>query len=117
MSLVLDLIVIVTAVVILVSGVRRGFVKSVMSLITTLAAFFAAWFLTPPVSLFIDERFFSGAISSSVEKTLRSLLTSNGEGYDLSKLFEASPLSLTASVSTVPPSPPTTAVILRQATA
>jgi len=91
MSLVLDLIVIVTAVVILVSGVRRGFVKSVMSLITTLAAFFAAWFLTPPVSLFLDERFFSGAISSSVEKTLRSLLTSNGEGYDLSKLFEDSP--------------------------
>ncbi|MBR5453835.1 MAG: CvpA family protein [Clostridia bacterium] len=91
MSLILDLIIIVTVVIILVNGVKRGFVKSVMSLITTVAAFFAAWFLTPPVSLFLDDRFFSGAISSSVEKTLRGLLTSNGDGYNVSKLFEDSP--------------------------
>ncbi|MBR6558706.1 MAG: CvpA family protein [Clostridia bacterium] len=91
MSLVLDLIIIVNIVVILVGGVKRGFIKSVMSLITTIAAFFFAWFLTPLVSVFLQNKVFSGAISSSVEGTLKSLLTSNSDGYNVSKLFEDNP--------------------------
>lgn len=91
MSLILDIIVIVVAVTAIANGVRRGFVKSFMSFVSTLVAFVSAWIFTPVVSSILSEKVFSGPITASIKSTLMSLLTSNGEGYDLSKLFEDFP--------------------------
>jgi len=91
MSLILDIIVIIVAVTAIANGVRRGFVKSFMSFVSTMVAFISAWMFTPVVSSVLSEKVFSAPITGSIKSTLVSLLTSNGEGYDLSKLFEDFP--------------------------
>lgn len=99
MSLILDIIVIVVAVVAVTSGIRRGFIKSFMSLVSTLVAFVAAWVFTPTVSALLSAKVFSAPITGSVRSTLMSLLTHNGEGYDLSKLFEDFPEAFSQLIS------------------
>ena len=94
MSLVLDIILAAAAIAIVIGCVSRGFLKSVISLVSTVVAFIVAWIFTPKLSAFLSEKVFSGAIGSSVENTLNGLMPKNGDGFNISKLLEDSPEDL-----------------------
>lgn len=91
MSLILDLIVIVVALVCIISGAKRGFVKSVFSLASSILALLAAWLLTPYVSTWLYEKCFSGMVAGWVQKAIMPLLIPKDGGFDLAKLFSDMP--------------------------
>ena len=94
MSFVLDLIVIAVFVISVIAGAKRGFFRSLLSLVSTFVAFIAAWYFTPTVSGWLGENFFDEKVAAVVCGKLKELLGGNGGGYDLDKLFSDSPEAL-----------------------
>ncbi len=87
MSLAIDAIILFAAILIIWSGARRGFIRSVMSLVGTVAALFAAYAYTPVVSSYIKEKFLIDGITDDIEETLRSLaFDTNTDTYNLDRL-------------------------------
>ncbi|MBR5365906.1 MAG: CvpA family protein [Clostridia bacterium] len=73
MTLAIDAILIFTAVLCIWAGTRKGFVRSVMGLISTLVASIAAYAYTPVLAAVIRDRYLIGRITDGIDETLRSL--------------------------------------------
>ncbi len=73
MTLAIDAILIFAAALCIWAGARRGFVKSVMGLVSTLVSFFAAYAFSPSLAGWIGERFFRESITAGVRDKLHSL--------------------------------------------
>ncbi|MBQ3706562.1 MAG: CvpA family protein [Clostridia bacterium] len=73
MTLAIDAILIFAAVLCIWAGTRKGFVRSVMGLISTLVAAIAAYAYTPVLAAFIRDRYLIGRITDGIDETLRSL--------------------------------------------
>ena len=73
MTLAIDAILIFAMVACIWSGARRGFVRSVMGLISSLVAAVAAYAYTPALAALIRERFLTERITDGIEDILRSL--------------------------------------------
>lgn len=91
MSIVLDIILVAIAAICIVSGVRRGFFKSVMSLVCGIAALLVSYAFSPSLSVYLNEKFILPALSDGIGQTIASIadagLNSAGEAvYDLTKL-------------------------------
>lgn len=72
-SIIVDALIVVVAVIIVVNGIRLGFVKSVMGLLKGIVSFIAAYAFTPYLGGFIKERFILPAMSSNISGTIGSL--------------------------------------------
>lgn len=87
MSLALDAIILFFVICIVWSAARRGFVRAVMNLLTTVASFFVAYAYTPSLAAIIDEKLILSPITGDIHATLRSLaLNPKTELFDLDKL-------------------------------
>lgn len=91
MSFVLDIILIAIAALNIILGVRRGFFKSVMSLISGIAALLVSFAFSPSLSVILNEKFILPSLSSGISQTLASIadggVNASGETvYDLSLL-------------------------------
>ena len=73
MTLAIDAILIFAAVLCIWAGARKGFVRSVMGLFSSLIAAVAAYAYTPVLSAFIRERYLTDRITDGIDETLRSL--------------------------------------------
>lgn len=92
MSLALDAIILFTAVFLVWLGAKRGFIRSVMGLISTVAALFVAYAYTPPVAAIIREKYLLGRITEGIDESLRSIaLDVNTDRYNLDALAENLP--------------------------
>ena len=94
MSLFLDILIIITAVAAIWSGISRGFVRSVMGFVSLILAVAAAFVFTPKVAAIYNEKFVSGWVGSIVETSLDELVTAGGQRLELSKIFEDKPEAL-----------------------
>lgn len=88
MGYILDLIIVAIVVLCIVSGTKNGFFKTLMSLVSGIAASIVAYAATPALSLFIKTNFLIESIAKSLEKTFASIAQQNaGDSvYDLSRL-------------------------------
>lgn len=91
MNFLLDVLLLLIVVITIVRCTSRGFVKSVVNLVSVVVAFFAANSFTAPVSAWLKENVFSARITASVTATIRSLAARGGEVFDLSRLFADMP--------------------------
>ena len=73
MTLAIDAILIFAAVLCIWAGARKGFVRSVMGLVSSLIAAVAAYAYTPVLAAFIRERYLTERITAGIDETLRSL--------------------------------------------
>ena len=87
MSFLLDTFLIVICLAVIVLSAKRGFVRSLMGLISKLVALFVAYTFTPALANFIKTRFIMTPVVEKISTTLKSYVISNGE-YDFSKLKE-----------------------------
>ena len=94
MSLFLDILIIITAIAAIWSGISRGFVRSVMGFVSLILAVAAAFVFTPEVASIYNEKFVSGWVSSIGETSLDELVTAGGQRLELSKIFEDKPEAL-----------------------
>ncbi len=87
MSLALDAVILFTAVFIIWAGTSKGFVRSVMGLISTVASFFLAYAYTPVLSAYIKEKYLIDGIAKGIDETLKSLaFDTSTDLYDLDRL-------------------------------
>ena len=97
MSLAIDAVILFAAVLIIWLGVRRGFVRSVMGLITGIASTIAAYAYTPVLAAYIRKNYLIENITSGIAETLRSIaLDTETDLYNLDRLASDLPEPFTA---------------------
>ena len=100
MTLAIDAILIFAAVLCIWSGTRKGFVRSVMGLVSTLVASIAAYAYTPVLAAFIRDRYLIGRITDGIDETLRSLaLDTSTDLFNLDRVASDLPEPFTAILS------------------
>ena len=85
------LIIFITALIIIVS-VKRGAVKTILTLVSGIASLLAAYAFTPMLSPYLYEKFFLSKMTASISDTVASLCESGKDAaenmvYDVSKLL------------------------------
>ncbi len=95
MSLLFDAIILIVAVLAIVLGAKRGFVKSVMGICTLIAALFVAFAFTPNVAEYIENTPMIESIGNGIADTVASLTKTGENSYDLSRLFRDMPEAFT----------------------
>ena len=96
MSLAIDAIILIGAILIIWNGARRGFIRSVMSLVGGVASFVAAYAYTPKLAEYVREKFLVGNIADNIDSTLRSLADPDCDGlFNLDKVAVDLPKAFT----------------------
>ncbi len=97
MSLLLDGLILLCAIWCIVSGVKKGFIRSAMGLVKGAVSLLAAWAYTPVVRESLKENYIIDRIAAGIGETLRSLaLNLETQTYDLSKVATDLPEAYTA---------------------
>lgn len=89
-SLLIDGILICICILIIFTSVRRGFVKTILSLAASVASVLLAAVLTPPVSGFFYDKFILASIKSGISDTVLSL-SNLGTPEGIAKMLEDIP--------------------------
>ena len=94
MGFVLDIILVIIAVLCVVYGCKKGFFKTVMSLMSGVCALLCAYTFTPAFSAFLKEKFIIDKVAGSIEKTFASIAENGKDAaenvlYDLTKLLSS----------------------------
>ncbi len=97
MSLVLDGLILVCGVWCVISGIRQGFIRSVIGLLKGVVSLLAAVAYTPVIRDTIKENYIIRQIAEGIAQTMRSLaLNLDTQTYDLSKVAADLPEAYTA---------------------
>lgn len=92
MCILFDLILIVTGAGCIISGVRRGLIRSVINIVTLAAAVICAYTFMPSVSAYLHETLIGESVSAPIEDALTGMAGGNESG--LAQLFDDSPAAL-----------------------
>lgn len=95
MGIVFDFVIIFIAVSMIIMATKRGFVKSLMSLLSVIAAAVAAYAFTPLLSEFIKGRWLLPSIKNGISGTISSLAGGDAGNADILSLFENMPKAFT----------------------
>ncbi len=94
MSLIIDLILVLVAAAAIYLGVSRGFVRSVMHFASLIIAVAAVYFLTQPFSVWVNQTFIDGKLSTEVESAISSIISAGEEKLQLSMVLGERPQAL-----------------------
>ncbi len=93
----MDAVILFTAVILIWLGVRRGFIRSVMSIVSGVASILAAYAYTPILAEYIKKNYLVKNITEGISETLRSLaLDTETDLYDLHRLASDLPEPFTS---------------------
>jgi len=96
-SLAIDAIIIFAAIIIIWSGTCKGFIRSVMGLVSTVASLFVAYAYSPILASYIRDNYLITKITEGINETLKSLSYDvNTDVYNLDKLAADLPEPFTA---------------------
>ena len=97
MTFAIDAILIFTAVFCIWSGTRKGFVRSVMGLVTSVVSAVAAYAFTPQLAQTIREKFLLDPMTEGIEGILRSFARdTTTDLFNLDRLAEELPETFTS---------------------
>lgn len=97
MSLAIDAVILFSAVILIWLGAKRGFIRSVMGVVSGIASIFVAYAYTPVLSEYIKKNYLLENITEGISETLRSLaLDTETDLYNLHRLAEDLPEPFTA---------------------
>lgn len=97
MSLAIDAVILFAAVILIWLGAKRGFIRSVMGLVSGIASIIAAYAYTPVLSAYIKKNYLVENITDGIAETLRSLsLDTATDLYDLDRLASDLPEPFTS---------------------
>lgn len=93
MNFILDGVLIAICIAVIVHSVKRGFVKTILSIVASIAAVLLAVVFTPNLSAFFYDKFVLSGISSSIAGTISSL-AGNGDAAGIADMFSKMPDAL-----------------------
>ena len=91
MNFLFDIIIIGIIVFSVYMGVSRGFIKSVMRLLSFFIASFLAYTFKGDLAQVYNENFFSASFTEKVSNTISPVVQKTGEAFDIKKLFADMP--------------------------
>ncbi len=94
MPLLLDLIVILAFVLSIYTGLKKGFVRSVMGIVIVAAAIILSVRFSPPLSEYLNQNYIEPVITDKVEASIEGII-SGVENLDISTLFDEKPKAFT----------------------
>lgn len=94
MSLFLDFIIVLVFALCIITGVKRGFIRSVMGIVIVVVALIGSIRFSPKVAEYLNKNYITPGITSRVEKSIDSVV-SGVEKVDLKKLFTEKSQALT----------------------
>ncbi len=94
MSLLLDFILVLIFVLCVYTGVKRGFIRSVMSIAVVVLSILGAVKLTPSFSAYLNKNYIESGITEKVEKSIESIIA-GVDSINLAKLFQEKPQAFT----------------------
>ena len=86
MSLAIDIILAIIIILPVILGIKRGFVKTVMGLVSVLIAICASYILTPYLSPLCRDKIVEPYMRTPVESQIESMLDASGETFDTESL-------------------------------
>ena len=89
-SFILDGVLIAICAFVLFFSVKRGFVRTILSIVSSVAAILLSVVFTPTVSEFLYNKFLLNSITSGISGTVASLAGTD-DGHGVVKLFEEMP--------------------------
>ena len=92
-SFILDAILIIICIAVIATSIKRGFVRTILSIISSVASILLAVVFTPTVSNFFYDKFMLSAITSGISDTVRSL-AGNGNSEGITQMFDTMPEAL-----------------------
>lgn len=90
MSFLLDVILIAICLAIIILATKRGFVRSLMGLVSKVVALIVAYTFTPALANFLKTKYILDSLVGNIQTTLRQYVFANGE-YDFSALTDNIP--------------------------
>lgn len=91
MGILIDIFLIAIVALSILSGVRRGFVRSVMNIITFISALLCGWYFYPPLAVIYNDNFLLGKFSTDIYNAINSIISSGVGSINLSRLFADKP--------------------------
>jgi uncharacterized membrane protein required for colicin V production len=91
MGILIDIILIAIVALSIWNGAKRGFVRSVMNMITFITAFLCGWYFYPPLAVIYNDNFLLGKISTDIYNAINSIISNGAESINLSRLFADKP--------------------------
>jgi len=85
-SLAIDIILAIIIILPVILGIKRGFVKTVMGLVSVLIAICASYILTPYLSPLCRDKIVEPYMRTPVESQIESMLDASGETFDTESL-------------------------------
>ncbi len=92
-SFVIDAILIIICIVVITLSFKRGFVKTVLSLVSSIAAVLISVVFTPTVSRMLYDKFMLSAITKGIRSTVNSL-SSSDTSEAIAEMLETMPEAL-----------------------
>lgn len=86
MSIAIDIILAIIIILPVILGIKRGFVKTVMGLVSVLIAICASYILTPYLSPLCRDKIVEPYMRTPVESQIESMLDASGETFDTESL-------------------------------
>ena len=94
MGIVIDLILLAAFVVAIITGYRRGLIRSVMNIASFIIAYFCTRNFTPALAQIYQENFMFEAFCGQIQASLDALVNAGLQSIDFSKLFAEKPAAL-----------------------
>lgn len=91
MSLIIDILIIAAALISVILGISRGFIKSVSHFLSLIIALVMTVSFTQPVAEYISELFINESVSDYAESEVEKVLPQNGGEEHLNTLFSETP--------------------------
>lgn len=91
MGIILDIILLAAAIAFIVSGIRKGFVISIMNIVSFVAALISGYYLGPAVSGFIKNNLIQGKVAESITSVIESLINSGVNKITMPQIFQDKP--------------------------
>jgi len=99
MSLLLDILVIAVFAFSLYTGIKKGFIRSIMGIVVAVVAVIGAVKLSPPLANYLHDKYIGNVVTEQVGGYLDELIA-DVESIDLTKLFEDKPEAFTDILNT-----------------
>ncbi|MBQ3100474.1 MAG: CvpA family protein [Clostridia bacterium] len=93
MSFLVDIILVAVILITVISGWKKGFIRTFMGLVSFAASIIVTWLLYNPVAKFIYDKILLGTVSDYIENVFETEL--GGSGASLERLFAELPDSFT----------------------
>lgn len=91
MGIVIDLILLITVIIAVISGARKGFVRSAMNIISLLCALISGWYFYPALGAKYYDNIFIKYFSDDVLNSIEDIVNAGIEKIDISTLFTEKP--------------------------